>query len=129
MKGELGGAIMAKCITLRTKTYSYFIDNDSGGKKANDTKLRFENYIYCLQATQLESKINYIEEKKFDIENHKEFIKNNNIILKTQQRFKSGKHNVFTEESNKTALSSHVIEECNQLILYKHMHKERAKIY
>ena len=41
MKGELGGAIMAKCITLRTKTYSYFIDDGSGGKKAKDRKLRF----------------------------------------------------------------------------------------
>ena len=28
------------------------------------------------------------------------------MILKTQQRFKSRKHNVFTEETNKIALSS-----------------------
>ena len=38
--------------------------------------------------------------------NHKEFIKNNEIILKTQQRFKSEKHNIFTEEINTIALSS-----------------------
>ena len=38
--------------------------------------------------------------------NHKEFIKNNKLILKAQQRFKSERHNVFTEEINKTALSS-----------------------
>ena len=37
---------------------------------------------------------------------HIEFIKNNKLILKTQQRFKSGRHNVFTEEINKIALSS-----------------------
>ena len=28
------------------------------------------------------------------------------MILKTQQRFKNEKHNVFTEETNKIALSS-----------------------
>ena len=35
-----------------------------------------------------------------------EFIKNNKLILKTQERFKSERHNVFTEKINKTALSS-----------------------
>ena len=37
-------------------------------------------------------------------ENHKEFIKNNVLILKSQQRFISEKHNVFTEEDNKITL-------------------------
>ena len=36
---------------------------------------------------------------------HNELIKNNEI-LKTQQRFKSETHNVFTDEINKIALSS-----------------------
>ena len=33
-------------------------------------------------------------------------MRNNSSILKTQQRFKRERHNVFTEEINKTALSS-----------------------
>ena len=37
--------------------------------------------------------------------NHKELIKNNKLISKTQQRFRSEKHNVFTGEINKIALS------------------------
>ena len=37
---------------------------------------------------------------------YQEFIKNNKLILKTQQRFKSEKDNIFTEEINKVALSS-----------------------
>ena len=73
-------------------------------------KLKFENYKNCLEATQLENKINYIEKNKIDIdsikENYKEFIKNNKSILKTQQKFKSERHNVFTEEINKIALTS-----------------------
>ena len=38
--------------------------------------------------------------------NHKELIRNNKSILKTKQRFKSERHNVFTEEIYKIALSS-----------------------
>ena len=36
----------------------------------------------------------------------KKLIRNNKSILKIQQRFKSKKHKVFTEEINKIALSS-----------------------
>ena len=36
---------------------------------------------------------------------NKEFIKTNRLILKAEQRFRSEKHNVFTEEINKIALS------------------------
>ena len=37
---------------------------------------------------------------------HKDFIKNNNLISKTQQRFKSENDNVFTEEINSFTLTS-----------------------
>ena len=40
------------------------------------------------------------------LKNHKEFIKNNKLILKTQQRFKSERNNVFTEEINKITINS-----------------------
>ena len=36
----------------------------------------------------------------------KELIKNNKLILKTQQRFKNERHSVFTEDIDKIALSS-----------------------
>ena len=72
-------------------------------------KFKFKNYKSCLEAAQLENKINHLE-KKIDIdrikENLKEFIKNNKSMLKTQQRFKNEKHNFFTEEINKIASSS-----------------------
>ena len=41
-----------------------------------------------------------------DVDSCKELVKNNKLILKPQQRFKSERHNVFTEEINKIALSS-----------------------
>ena len=74
-------------------------------------KLKFENYNNCLEVTQLENKMNYLEKKKPNSffcykRKHKKFTKNNKLMLNTQKRFKSEKHNVFTEEANKTALSS-----------------------
>ena len=38
-------------------------------------------------------------------EDHKEFINNNKLILKTQRRFRSEKDNVFTKEVNEIASS------------------------
>ena len=37
---------------------------------------------------------------------YKDCLLNNEIILKSQQRFKSERHNLYTEEINKIALSS-----------------------
>ena len=90
----------------------------SKDKKVKGTKncvikrrLKFENYKNCLEATQLENKINHVEKNKINIDSffcykrkHQKFIKK--IILQTQQRFKSERHNVFTEEIDKIALSS-----------------------
>ena len=68
MKDELGGKIMTKFVGLRAKTYSYLIDDGSEDKKAKGTKkcvikrkLKFENYKNCLEATQLDNKIKYLE--------------------------------------------------------------------
>ena len=72
-------------------------------------KLKFEECKHCLEATQLENEINQLEKNKFDVDNlrknHKKFIKKNNkLILKSQQRFRSEKHDIITEEVNRIAL-------------------------
>ena len=41
----------------------------------------------------------------FVTKENKESIRNNKLVLKTQQRFKSERHIVFTEEINNIALS------------------------
>ena len=71
MKDELGGKIMTKFVGLRAKTYSYLIDDGSEDKKAKGTKkcvikrkLKFENYKNCLEATQLDNKIKYLQKIK-----------------------------------------------------------------
>ena len=44
-------------------------------------------------------------------------MRNNKLISKTEQRFKSETHNVFTEEINNIPLQVQMmIKECNQLI-------------
>ena len=40
------------------------------------------------------------------IENHKDCLFNNKTIYKSQERFKTYYHDVYTEEVDKTALSS-----------------------
>ena len=70
MKDELGGKIMTEFVVLRAKTYSYLIDDGSKDKEAKGTKkcvikrkLKFENYKNCLECSELENKINYLEKK------------------------------------------------------------------
>ena len=50
-------------------------------------KFKFENYKNCLEATQLENKINHLEKDKTNIDrirkNHKEFVRSNKLISKT----------------------------------------------
>ena len=100
MKDDLGGKITKKFAGLTAKTYSYLIDDGSEDKKAKDTnryainKIKFDEYKTCLEVKRQSSKDN------------KKFIKSYKLRLKTQQRFKSERHNVFTEEINRTALSS-----------------------
>ena len=87
MKDELGGGIITEFVTLRPKTYSYMTNEFIEMKKAKGTKkcvikrmLKFEDYKKCL----------------FD----------DKVILKSQQRFKSENHEVYTEDVNKIALSN-----------------------
>ena len=70
MKDELGKKIMTKFAGLRAKTYSYLIEYGSEDKKGKGTKtcaikrkLKFETYKSCLEATQLENKVNYLDKK------------------------------------------------------------------
>ena len=86
IKDELGGGMITEFVALRPKAYSYITNDSIEMKKAKGTKkcvvkkmLRFDDYKKCL------------------FSNGKE--------LKSQQRFKSENHSVYTENINKIALS------------------------
>ena len=106
MKDELGRQIMKEFLGLRAKTYSYLKDNNDEDEKAKSTKkfvikrkLKFQDYKSRLETAQIENKINHLEKNKIEVdslkEDKKEFIKNNKLTLKTQQKFRSEKHNIF----------------------------------
>ena len=68
---------------MRPKTYGYLTDDNDENKKANGMKkcvikqkFKFEDYKHCLEATQLENKLNQLEKNKLDKyslrENHKD---------------------------------------------------------
>ena len=106
------GQIMKEFVGLRAKTYSHLKENNDEDKKSKRYKkvchkktLKFQNDKNCLNAAKIDGKIKLLEKKKFNIDNLIELAKNN-LILKTQQRFKNEKHNVFTEVIIKTALCS-----------------------
>ena len=86
-------------------------------------------------------KIDQLEKNRLHVnslrENYKDFIKNNKLILKSQQRFGSERHNVFTEEVNKTALSAEndkrihsidSLETCIYGTTEKMMHKKKKNL-
>ena len=99
MKDELGGKIIREFAALRTKAYCYLIDDGGQYKSAKGRRncvikrnLKFKDYEYC--------KVDSLRQ------NYKEFLKNNRIILRSEQKFKIKKHNVYTEEVKKIVLSA-----------------------
>ena len=77
-------------------------------------KLKFEDYQKRVKSSHTINIANYLEKKGINIDslkkilivlNKKEFIKNR-LQLKSQQRFKSNKHIVFTRDIRKIALTS-----------------------
>ena len=87
MKDNSGGKIIMEFVTLRLKTYLYLTDDGKEDKKAKGTKkcvikrmIKFNDYKNCLLKDE--------------------------VLLKSQQRFISKKHDVYTENINKIALSN-----------------------
>ena len=87
MKDELRRRIITEFVALRPKTYSYLTDDCKEDKKAKGTKkcvikrmIKFNDYKNCLL--------------------------NGEVILKSQQKFISKGHDVYTENIKTIALSS-----------------------
>ena len=69
------------------KTYAYLMVDDSEHRKAKGTKKCVIN-------------------RRLMVKNYEDCFFNNKLILKSQQRFKSDHHNIYTEQINKITLSS-----------------------
>ena len=102
MKDELGGKTITELVTLRPKTYSYLTDDGKEDKKAKGTK-------------------KWVIKKMIKFNNYKKCLLNDEVILKSQQRFISKKHDVYTENINKIALSNNddkIIISSNKITSY-----------
>ena len=86
-KDKLGRKIMIEFCALRAKAYVFKLDDDTEKKKAKGTKK-------C------------IVKRELIFKNYKDCLFNNEVIIKSQQRFRSDHHRVYTEEVNKIARSS-----------------------
>ena len=78
---------MTEVVALRPKTCAYLMDDGSNHKKAKGTKK-------C------------VIKQKLMFQNFKNCLFNNKTVYRSQERFKSYYHDVYTEEVNKIALSS-----------------------
>ena len=87
MKDGLGRKIITEFVTLRPKTYSYLTDDFKEDKKAKGIK-------------------KYVIKRMIKFNDYKNCLLKDEMILKSQQRFISKKHDVYTENINKIALSN-----------------------
>ena len=102
MKDELGGKIVTEFAALRPKTYSYLMDDGKNDKKAKGTE-------------------KYVIKKILKFNDYKDCLLNNEIILKSHERFKSEAHNVYIEKVSKIALSSNDdkrLQTCDRITSY-----------
>ena len=77
------------------------IKQQNAQKSVMKGKLKFESYKNCLEETQLENKINHLENNKiykdsFFCYKRKIIPEKQKLISKTQQRFKGERHNFFS---------------------------------
>ena len=85
-KDELGGKIITGFVALRAKAYSYLDDDGNEHKKSKGTKK-------C------------VIKQKTMFQNFKDCLLNNKNVYRSQQRFNSYNHDIYTEEVNMIALS------------------------
>ena len=95
-KDELGGKIMIEFCVLRAKAYAYLMDGytDDHYDKNKIINKKAKGTEKC------------IKKRELMFENYKDSLLNDKIILKSQQRFRTYHHRVYTEKVNKIVLSS-----------------------
>ena len=112
MKDKLGGKIITEFVTLRPKTCSYLTDDGKEDEKAKGTKK-------C------------VTKRMIKFNDCKNYLLKDKVILKSQQRFISKKHDVYPENINKIALSNNDdkrIVSSDKITSYPYGHKGKKFI-
>ena len=100
---------------LCTSTYAYLINgyNDDDYDKEKIINKKAKGTKKC------------VIKRRLMFENYKDCLLNDKIIIKSQQRFKSDHHVVYTVEVNKIALSSNDDKRLKPLIRLQHIDTEQ----
>ena len=87
---------MTKFVALRAKTYSFLIDEytDEDYEKNRIVNKKAKGTKKC------------VAKREILFNNYLDSLFKNKVLYRSQQRFRSGHHKVYTEEVNKIALSS-----------------------
>ena len=112
-KDKLGGKIVTEFCAIRAEAYAYKLDDDTEHKKAKGTKKG-------------------IIKRELMFENYKDSLFNDEVIIRSQQRFRSYNHKVYTEEVNKIALSSNNdkrIQTYDKVTTFSYLKFVRVKCY
>ena len=107
-KDELRGNIITEVVALRPKTHAYLMDDGSNHKKAKGIKK-------CVM------------KQRLMFENYKDCLFNNKTVYRSQKRFRSYYHDMYTEEVNKIALVVMMIKNYKYLIGLQHINMEQVK--
>ena len=95
-KDELDRTIMIEFLELRAKAYTFLIDcyDDDDYDRNNMINKKPKGTKKC------------VIKRELTFKNYKDSLLINEIVTKSQHRFRSDHHKVYTEEVNKIALSS-----------------------
>ena len=95
-KDEIGGKIMTKFVALRAKTYSFLIDEytDEDYEKNRIVNKKTKGTKKC------------VVKREILFNKYLDSLFKNKVLYRSQQRYRSDHHKVYTEEVNKIALSS-----------------------
>ena len=95
-KDEIGGKLMTKFVALRAKTYSFLIDEytDEDYEKNRIVNKKAKGTKKC------------VVKREISFNNYLDSLFKNTVLYRSQQRFRSDHHKVYTEEVKKISLSS-----------------------
>ena len=96
---------MTEFCALRAKAYAYKLDDDTEKKRAKGMKK-------C------------IVKREITFENYMDSLFNDEVIIKSQQRFRSDHHRDYTEEVNKIVQVVMMIKDYKRMIELLHIHTE-----
>ena len=110
---------MTEVFALRAKTYAYLINgyNDADYDKKKIINKKAKGTKKCVM------------KRRLIFENYTNSLFNDKIMSKSQQRFKSDFHNVYTEEINKIALSSNddkKLQTFDKITIYPYIYPYRT---